>query len=162
MDPSLDEVWRSRARSLLSSEPHGAHLPDDAWLALAEGRAVPGAAGGALEHLARCAECRDILRAVQLLRTGRQSIDGPTGRGLEIPRSASRWPWAAAVAAMLIAVGGIGVVTSRPATVGDGVAVAPGPGAPPSLQSAVSPTSPAPTCCALARTIGARFFALSA
>ena len=119
MDPALDEVWRSRARSLLTREPHGAHLPDEAWVALAEGRAVPGTASGALEHLARCAECRDILRAVHLLQTGHQALDGPARTS-----ATSRWSWAAAVAALLIAGTGVWLVTPRLSTIEGQVAVA--------------------------------------
>ena len=108
MEPSLDARSRDRLRTLLEHGPRGAHLADEAWIALAERRPVPGDTGQVLEHLSRCPECRDVLRAVQLLDRGRAGLRSAThlpGRSTWVGR-------VAAVAATVIAGSGLWLVTS--------------------------------------------------
>lgn len=102
MSSPLDEALAGRVRALLASQPSHAHLHDEAWLALADGRSLPDG-GAALEHLARCAECRDVLRAVRLLREEVPHRDDAFGS--PAPRR-PRWLAAAVGLAAMVIVGG--------------------------------------------------------
>lgn len=91
-------------REVLAGSDSGRHLSEDAWLALAHGNVV-GDSDAVLAHLARCAECRDVLRAVRDLRqdAGDASLTAPGSGGRRDTRRVLGW---AAAATLVLAFGG--------------------------------------------------------
>lgn len=105
-DPSADSGWVEAVRRvLLARAPQTDHLEEDVWLVLARG-GVPDAGVTALAHLTRCAECREVLRAVRQLRADADAagLASPPSR----PAVSRVWGvavWAAA-AVLVLAMGG--------------------------------------------------------
>lgn len=124
-----DEAWVAAVRAELARVPQHVHLPDETWLALARGEPVPDAID-ALTHVARCGECRAVLRAVRELHAEAAEV-APT-------RRAARWTsWQPALAAAaVVAMLGAGWLVRRSS--------APQPTSPPSASIASPGTDAAP------------------
>lgn len=105
-----------RVRTLVAGDRSAEHITEAEWVALAAGESTGEAAGHArLAHLARCAECRDVLRAVRALREDAAVLD-PVGvrGGSRVPRWLAP---AGAAALVLVGVGAWLLMASRPAPV---------------------------------------------
>ena len=133
-----DAAWVAAVRAGTGGGTPGAHLTEETWLALARG--VPPSDGvEALAHVARCAECRDVLRAVRALDEAATEAVGPR------PHSTGAFGWRSflAAAAVLVVLGA-GWLARRPAAPAMETSARSAPESPaPSPETASAPASAA-------------------
>ena len=139
---SGDAAWVAAVRETVRRGTDDRHLTEETWLALARG--VPPSDGvDALSHVVRCADCREVLRAVRALDQAATETLGPRARST----GAFGWRPMLAAAAVLVTLGA-GWLARRPAAPvvsmsASSAGPSPGPSAKPSTEPPAEP-SPAP------------------
>lgn len=88
-----DDLRRHYASARRHLGAPGAHVPEDAWVSLAEGSVAPETRAAYFDHILRCPDCTRVWQGLEALRQGAESegLSGATSTGAGL-----RWMWSPA------------------------------------------------------------------